>query len=136
MDNSVRDQMLGCEKKSLMSQPSDVCLLVYSECEPACLSCLQDLIWLLWPLHVGGAAVVFPLCIAGSHLGADRPLAAHGRCVSMPLLCLCVGRECKHVLWFTSYLMLWWYFSLNHVFISCSSCHGSLCGHDRICATA
>lgn len=93
MDNSVRDQMLGCEKKSLMSQPSDVCLLVYSECEPACLSCLQDLVRLLWPLHVGGAAVVFPLCLAGSHLGADRPLAAHGRCVSMPLLCVCVCRK-------------------------------------------
>lgn len=77
-------------KKSLMSQPSDVWLVVYSACEPACLFCLQDLIRLLWPLHVGGAAVFFSLCHAGPHLGADRPLAAHGRCVSMLLLCVCV----------------------------------------------
>lgn len=75
-------------KTSLMSQPGDVWLVVYS----VCLFCLQDLVWLLWPIHVGGAAVFFSLCLAGSHLGADRPLAAHGRCVSMLLLCVCVGR--------------------------------------------
>lgn len=101
-------------KKSLMSQPSDVWLVVYLACESACLFCLQDLVRLLWPLHVGRAAVFFSLCHAGSHLGADRPLAAHGRCVSMLLLCVCVcvrvcvGTKCKHVLWFTYYRFSVW----------------------------
>lgn len=40
---------------------------------------LQDFLRLLWAFHSGWAPVLLALCHVGAHLGADRPLAAHGR---------------------------------------------------------
>lgn len=47
---------------------------------------LQDFIWLLWAFHSGWAPVLLSLRHAGAHLGADRTLASHGRCVCISWL--------------------------------------------------
>lgn len=110
MDRSVKDQMLGCEKESLMSQPSDVCLLVYSACEPACLlspgshsaavvasrwrSCCRFLSLSCWFSSGCWRAT-----------GCSWTVRQHA-----VTLCLCVGREYKHILCFTSWcggIFLW-----------------------------